>query len=238
MTNEVPTVASFYATDRGMVAARILGERLGVLWPAPSLKGQSLLGFGYAAPYLPLWTSTTSRCVHLMPRQIGSLRWPAGEPSLSCTADEDSLPFADLSFDRVLLIHGLEIAGHASRVLREVWRVLKDDGRLMVVTPNRRGLWAHAEMTPFGHGEPYSSGQIGRSLAHSLFRVLRRDAALYLPPAESSMILRSAAIWEALGRTMFPHFAGLVLSEAVKEVYAPLPLGAVQRRRVLVAEAA
>ena len=144
--------------------------------------GQSVLGIGYAAPYLRLWREQAARCIALTPAQIGAARWPAGAPNLSCTAEEDALPFADLTFDRVLLVHGLEAAENARRLLREIWRVLKDDGRLLVVAPNRSGMWAYGESTPFGHGQPYSPGQIGRLLAASLFRVERRDTALYLPP--------------------------------------------------------
>ena len=139
---------------------------------------------GYAAPYLRLWREQAARCIALTPAQIGAARWPVGAPNLSCTAEEDALPFPDLTFDRILLVHGLEAAENARRLLREVWRVLKDDGRLLVVAPNRRGMWAYVESTPFGQGQPYSPGQIGRLLADSLFRVERRDTALYLPPTQ------------------------------------------------------
>ena len=79
-------------------------------------------------------------------------------PNLCCAGQEDALPFPDLCFDRILLMHGLEVAENARRLLREVWRVLKDDGLLLVVAPNRRGLWAHVESTPFGRGSPIRPG--------------------------------------------------------------------------------
>lgn len=238
MMMERLAVADFYATPRGAVAALLLRERLATLWPAASLTGQSLLGYGYAAPYLRLWRDTATRCVSLTPARIGAARWPVGGLNLSCTAEEDALPFADLSFDRILLVHGLEAADHARRLLRELWRVLKDDGTLLVVTPNRRGLWAHLESTPFGQGEPYSPGQIGRILADSLFRVERRETALFMPPIEARVVLRSARVWEQAGRRLLPQFAGLTLSEAVKDVYAALPGEAVARRRLRLVEAA
>ena len=134
-----------------------------------------MLGIGFTAPYLRLWREQATRCIALTPAQMGATRWPIGAPSLSCTAEEDALPFPDLTFDRVLLVHGLEAAESARRMLRETWRVLKDDGRLLVVAPNRTGMWAYWESTPFGHGQPYSFGQIGRLLAAALFRVERRD---------------------------------------------------------------
>ena len=218
------------------MVARLLRERLALLWP--SLAGQSVLGIGYTSPYLRLWREQAQRCIALVPAQVTASRWPLGSASLTCSAEEDALPFPGLCFDRILLVHGLEAAEHRRRMLREVWRVLRDDGRLLVVTPNRRGLWAHVESTPFGQGQPFSPGQIGRLLAAGLFRVERRDTALYMPPADLRLILRGAPVWERTGRWLAPRFAGLTLTEAVKDVYAAVPLAAPQRRRVVVAEAA
>ncbi len=234
MAADVHEAAQFYGTARGAVAARLLRQRLGLLWP--SLAGQSVLGIGYTAPYLRAWRETAARCIALTPAQLGVARWPAGAPNLSCTADEDALPFADLSFDRILLVHGLEAAENAPRMLREVWRVLKDDGSLLVVAPNRRGLWAHLESTPFGNGRPYSAGQIGKLLAASLFRVERRDTALFVPPTRLRLVLRSAGLVERGGRRALSGLAGVTITEAVKDVYAAMPIQAVPRRRLVLAE--
>ena len=235
MAGDVHAAAEFYATRRGAVAARLLRERLALLWPG--LRGENVLGLGYAAPYLRLWREEAARVVALTPAQMGAARWPAGSAGLSCTAEEDALPFPDLLFDRVLLVHGLEAAENARRLLREVWRVLKDDGRLLVVAPNRRGLWAHIESTPFGQGQPYSPGQIGRLLAASMFRVERRDTALYLPPTSLRLVLRSARLWERGGRRLVPRLAGVTITEAVKDVYAAVPVKAAPRRRLVLADA-
>ncbi len=153
-------------------------------------------------------------------------------------AEEDSLPFNDLTFDRILLVHGLEMAENARRLMREVWRVLKDDGRLLIVAPNRSGMWAYWDSTPFGHGLPYSSGQLSRLLAGALFRVERRDACLWMPPSPMRLLLRSAPVFEQTGRRLMPGLAGVTLTEAVKDVYAAMPIEAVARRRLVLAEAA
>ena len=236
MAADAHAAAEFYATTRGAVAARLLRERLALIWP--NLAGQSVLGFGYTTPYLRHWREHTARCIAATPAQIGAARWPAGQPNLSCTVEEDYLPFPDLSFDRILLVHGLEAAEHARRMLREVWRVLKDDGRLLIVAPNRRGMWAHLESTPFGQGQPYSAGQVGRLLASSLFRVERRDSALFVPPTNLRLVLRSARLAETVGRRVMPTFGGVTITEAVKDVYAGLPLQPAPRRRLVLAEAA
>ena len=236
MTADAHLVAEFYASARGAVTARIVRERVARIWP--SARGEAVLGLGYSMPYLRLWTDEAARCVALTPAQMGAARWPSHVANLSCVAEEDALPFADLSFDRILLVHGLEIAENARRLLREAWRVLKDDGRLLIVTPNRSGIWAYFDGTPFGHGQPYSSGQLGRLLAAGLFRVEQRDACLWMPPSNVRLLLRSAPLWERAGRKMMPGLAGVTLTEAVKDVYAAMPLRAVPRRRLVLAEAA
>jgi SAM-dependent methyltransferase len=236
MAADAHAAADFYGTTRGVVAARLLRERLRGLWP--DLHNQSVLGIGFAAPYLRLWLPQGARCVGVTPAQMGATRWPLGEPCLSCTAEEDALPFPDATFDRVLLVHGLEAAENARRMLRETWRVLKDDGRLLVVAPNRTGLWAYVEQTPFGHGQPYSFGQLGRLLAASLYRVEHRDTVLWLPPVGPRLMLRSADLFERAGRRLMPGMAGVIISEAVKDVYAAMPLKPVPRRRLVLAEAA
>ncbi len=236
MAADTHAAADFYGTTRGAVAARLLRERLLAMWP--DLRGQSVLGIGFAAPYLRLWRAQADRCIALTPAQMGATRWPLGEPCLSCTSEEDALPFPDMVFDRVILVHGLEAAENARRLLRETWRVLKDDGRLLVVAPNRAGLWAYVEHTPFGHGQPYSFGQLGRLLAASLYRVEQRDTVLWLPPVGPWLMLRSADLFERAGRRLMPGMAGVILSEAVKDVYAAMPLKPVPRRRLVLAEAA
>ncbi len=236
MVLDTQMAQAFYATPRGGVAALLLRERLAEFWPHTA--GQSVLGLGYAAPYLRLWRDQARHCVALTPAQIGLAAWPPGGPGLSCTADEDALPFADVSFDRVLMVHALESAEHARRMMREVWRVLRDDGRLLVVAPNRSGMWAHVENSPFGQGQPYSPGQIGRLLESSLFRVERRDTALYVPPLDWRMVLRGARLWERTGRRLLPQFAGVTLSEARKDMFAGMPLNRRAVRRLVLAEAA
>lgn len=234
MAAETKTAAEFYATGHGAVALRLVRERLTRCWP--DVSGLTILGLGHAGPYLRAWRDGAARCLSANPGMISA--WPGSGRSLCCAVRSDSLPFSDLSLDRVLMVHGLEHAENDRRMLREVWRVLKDDGRLLVVVPNRVGLWAHVERTPFGQGQPYSPAQIGQLLKTSLFRVERRDGALYVPPSDHRLVLRSARLFERAGRRLVPQLAGLTITEAVKDVYAAIPLAVPARRRLVMSEAA
>ena len=236
MAADAHAAADFYGTLWGVVARDLVRERLALLWP--DVAGQSILGLGFAPPYLRPWRAQAAYCVAATPAQVGAARWPVGSLNLTCTVEEDALPFPDFTFDRILLVHGLEAADNARRLLREVWRVLRDDGHLLVVAPNRVGLWAHVEATPFGHGQPFSPGQIGRLLAACMFHVERRDSALYLPPVSARIVLRGARLWERAGRRVAPRFAGVTITEAVKDLYGAVPARGAARRRTVLSEAA
>jgi SAM-dependent methyltransferase len=227
-TDEHGSAAAFYETTLGVMAAELVRARLGRLWP--TLDGLSVLGLGYPAPFLSLWAAQAYRCINATTSHHAP-------PRESCAIDALRLPFPDLVFDRVLVIHGVEPVGQDARLLREIWRVLKDDGRILVVAPNRTGLWAHADRTPFGQGQPYSRGQLNRLLASGMFRAERQDTALFVPPA-SSWLLRTAPLWESVGHALAPHLAGVTITEAVKDTYAAMPLVAPARRRVVLSEAA
>jgi SAM-dependent methyltransferase len=133
----------------------------------------------------------------------------------------------------VLLVHALETTDQAGPMLKEIWRVLAGGGRLLVIAPNRRGIWARLDRTPFGSGRPYTMSQLSRLLRDEQFTPVGSNTALFIPPARKRMILRSAAAWERIGKRWFPTFAGVVLVEATKQIYAkPAPVRAPRRRLV------
>lgn len=232
MAIDARDAAEFYASALGRLTAGLLRQKLLGLWP--DCAHMDILGLGYTAPYLQLWREQARRSIAVSPQQMGTAPWPLGRPSQACSAEEDALPFADMSFDRILLVHGLEQADNARRTLREVWRLLKDDGRVIIVAPNRRGVWAYGENTPFGHGQPYSEGQLGRTLTSLFFQVEKQEPALFAPPLNWRLNLRAFHLWERAGSTLAPQLAGLTIAEATKDLHGVVPLRRTVRRRVLV----
>jgi len=231
--HEVEELRRFYGSPLGVVAARTLRARLAALWPI--VPGLSLLGLGYPMPYLSLWRDGADRTAGCTYASMGAIRWPRRRPGLVTVAEEHGLPFPDLLFDRVLMIHAIEHAENARRALREAWRVLKDDGHLLIVAPSRTGFWAYSEATPFGHGRPYSAGQLEQLLRSAMFRLLRREVALFCPPLGWRAVLRGAGAWERVGRSIAPRLGGVVIVEAAKDMYAAIPASeAAPARRVVV----
>ena len=118
--------------------------------------------------------------------------------------------------------------------MREIWRVLSGSGRLIIVAPNRRGLWARFERTPFGQGRPYSTGQLSRLLRETMFTPVQSYPSLFVPPFNSRMMMSSAPAFENIGSRWFPTFSGTVIFEATKQIYAgQIEQPAGRRRRYL-----
>ncbi len=231
------SAAGFYTTPRGQIAAGILGRAIRGHWP--DLRGFDVLGVGYPVPLLQLAKAEAApyRCLAAVTAQHALTDLSPMQGAV-CAAHAEHLPFPDLAFDRILLVHGVEPSGSPERLLREAWRLLRDDGRLLVVAANRTGLWAHAESTPFGQGQPYSQGQVDRLLVRSMFRPERHSRALFVPPANWRFLLRTHALWEHAGRALLPQLAGVLLTEAVKDAYAAVPVLEPAWRRVILPEAA
>lgn len=238
MHDALSALESFYSTPRGATAKALVRAALRRRWP--SLAGLSVLGLGYVTPYLPLWLDHAARAVALMPADQGARAWPSDARSLVALGEETALPFADRSFDRVLMVHALEASEHRARAMREVWRVLADGGRLLLVVPNRRGMWAHLEGTPFGHGRPYSAGQLRRLAQAHMFSPGPESELLFVPPVPWRPVLRTARAWDAVGRAICPGLAGLLVLEAEKSVFAPMAVAGLSpaRRTVSASETA
>ena len=223
----------FYTCPLGLVVRRLLGGRVRARFS--ELKGLSVFGLGFTTPYLAAFRGEAAPLGALMPAELGAIPWPEQGRSLSVLVDETELPLDDESADRLLLVHMLEWSEKSRALLRELWRVLKPNGRLLVVVPNRRGLWARVDTTPFGYGSPFSRTQLAKLLKEALFSPEEWEYALYMPPFNWRILLKWPLFWERLGLVLWPTFSGVILVEATKQVYAAVPARATRqvRRRIV-----
>jgi SAM-dependent methyltransferase len=180
----------------------------------------TVMGLGYAAPYLGSFRGEALRLGALMPAGQGALVWPSNGPTHSVMVEDDTLPLPDGVVDRLLAVHCLETTESARPLLREIWRVLAPEGRLLLIVPNRRSMWARTDRTPFGHGRPYSRAQLQKLLSDAMFTPLDWTTALHVPPIDRPIVARWAGGFERLGSRLSPGFAGVLMVEARKELHA------------------
>jgi len=222
MRRDVLELRQFYASDLGRAVRLMVERKLLEAWD--DAHGLDLLAVGYATPFVGPFRASARRVVAAMPAQQGVEVWPADGRNLAALTPENSLPFTNALFDRILVVHGLEESDDPVGFLREVWRVLAPSGRAIVTVAARNGLWANTEQTPFGHGRPYSRSQLGELLRQAELEPSGWTRALYVPPV--GWMARWAEGFEQVGSRLWPGFAGLLLMEAVKQTFAVKPKGA------------
>lgn len=222
----------YYRTQLGRAAQKAVRDQVLRLWPAEQTRGETVAGFGFAVPLLRPYLDTAARVIGLMPGQQGVMPWPAGESNVSVLCAETLWPLQAGQVDRLVLMHGLETSDHAMALLQECARVLSSGGRAIFVVPNRTGLWARRDATPFGFGRPYTLPQLEAQAKHAGFTIERHVTALYTPPSSKRAWLKASAWLERTGaRLPFVAAGGVILLEVSKQTYAPSRPGLAARVR-------
>ena len=208
----------YYATGLGRIVQRAVRERLRALWP--DVRGETVVGFGFSAPFLRPFLEEAARVVCLMPAQQGVCHWPAEGPNLAALAEETRWPLPGGFADRIVMAHGLETCERPAALLEELWRVLAPGGKAVFLVPNRTGVWARSDVTPFGYGRPYSGGQLEKTLARYKLSVDRHEGVLYMPPSQRRFWLKLAPALERTGQAVdAQRLAGIAMVEVTKLVY-------------------
>lgn len=217
---DVVEIRDFYASRLGEVVRRHIAKRLRQSWP--NLKGLAMAGVGYANPYMRAFFNDGAVAGCFYPAGQGGVIWPAEGARRAALIDEGMFPLRDGCFDRILEVHGLEFFADSAGHLEELWRIMRPEGRLLLVVPNRSGLWAQVDTTPFGHGQPFSRGQLQDLLVQCRFRPLRIEPLIHFAPFETPLRLKANMAIERVGAKVWPRFSGMLLVEAIKEVAQPV----------------
>lgn len=211
----------YYATPQGQGVMQLLLNRFGAWWPRSVLQGNTLIGSGYALPYLDACEGPRGKYAILSGR-MGAMTWPSANAQRCALADHGHWPLPAANIDTVLMIHELEYAQDPSAVLDEAWRALKPEGRLLLIVPNRTGFWARAEKTPFGHGRPFTSAQLHELLRDHNFALERMTGALLAPPFRNTTLTQKLSPLIEKLAPVCAALCGVHVVEASKRLYSPI----------------
>jgi SAM-dependent methyltransferase len=232
MHSDIVDLRSFYASTLGRLAEHSITMALSSVWA--SVPNERLVGLGYTLPWLERFGADAERVFAFMPAAQGAVVWPATGPTSTALVFEEDLPLVDASVDRMLLVHSLEHTENPRETLNEIWRVLSPAGHVVIVVPNRRGMWARFEHTPFGTGRPYSRGQLAELLREANFTPAAWSDGLHFPPSPRRFMMRFHNMLERGGRRFWPIFSGVLVVAAQKRLYQGVPAAQRASRRVFV----
>ena len=224
MSVDILDLAAFYATPLGRYVQQRLTQTMYDMWPAPdAAHEETLIGYGFGTPlFSGLWPHADWQ--FLMPAQMGVMVEHDELSGHVAMAQESQLPLRDASVNRLIGVHGVEVARDVESLLSEFWRVLVPEGRILLVVPNRGGFWAGGDATPFGFGRPYSRGQLRQTLSQAGFDLIHFRPALMMPPFLPVRVLNSLSGLERMNRFIVPQLNGVWVVEAVKRVPAPVKM--------------
>lgn len=155
-----------------------------------------------------------------MPLRFSAGNQPGNAVRLTCT----ELPFDSDSMDLVLIPHVLEFSENPHQVLREVARVLRPEGSLVISGFNPRSLWGLHRTLGRHEGYPWQGRFIALPrmkdwLALLGFEVAGGRFAAYAPPFQSDKWLDRFAFMEKAGDRWWAVSGGVYFLHAVKRVH-------------------
>lgn len=217
MTPNIKQLVEFYKTPLGRVARALLLKKIKKL--TADVSDKRVLGIGYATPYLRFTLEPAELVLSLMPPRQGIIQWPPEGKSISVLSDLLEMPLPDSSIDLIIAVHAFEHVSDSEELMRELWRIAAPNAELIVIVPRRSGLWAQIDNTPFGFGNPFSKPQLENLLQDHSFEILQWKNALYLPPSQSTLLLKSKRIFENVAPIFGASFAGAMCVKAKKKLF-------------------
>jgi SAM-dependent methyltransferase len=153
------------------------------------------------------------------------LRFTAGnQPSNTVRVCCDELPFDSGSLDLVVLPHVLEFAASPHQIIREVERVLRPEGNLIISGFNPFSLWGLRRAMGRKQGYPWRGRFIRLPrlkdwLALLGFEVAGGRFAAYAPPLNQAKWLERFAFMEKAGDRWWAVSGGVYFLHAIKRVH-------------------
>lgn len=157
--------------------------------------------------------------IYLMDRNIGATIFPSQNKNKVALIDLEQIPLDDQSISQITIVHCLEYASSPLKFMRELWRILAPEGTLRIISPNRRSIWSHLDMSPFGHGNPYSMSQLSTLAKESQFDIIKKERGLFTPPYQAwvpQLITQSQGY---LIKNFAPKLSGIIVMDLKKRVY-------------------
>ncbi len=215
----------FYRTGAGKMALKTICENLDVDFS--NNEGINMLGFGFTIPIIEKLASKPTLAINYCPvfgeSDVPVLSGLGQSARPDIIGDAQFFPFRDAEFQRIICLHAIEESDNPKQVLRELWRVLMPEGRLIMIVPNRRSVWARSDKTPFGHGRPFSRSQLMTLLGDAMFNVRSAKRILFTPPILCGSHNSISNGIETIGAKLMPTFGGLLYFELSKRQFIEPP---------------
>jgi SAM-dependent methyltransferase len=215
-------IEEFYQSPLGHFVSRALAQKISFYWP--NQKQGLFLGVGYPFPYILHFQEQPGHWSIFVENPKNSRSWKKMSliKGIPVFYQESLYSFSDNQFDRLFLIHSIEFTEEPLKFFREMWRILKPEGEMMIVFPHDYSLWSRQKGTPWASPHPYSLSQVLNFLEKTFFQLLQKEKGLFTPPFKSSRHLFFSPFFEKAGSWGLWPFSGVWMIRVKKQLYSPI----------------
>jgi len=219
--NFIANPVHWYNQPFGREIFKIADQRLSKV--LPKIYGNYLLQLGQE-PFPSLKTSPIPHQVIVAPTVT------ANKNKAFVTSSYTKLPFPSNSCDLVFLPHILEFQKQSKAVLKEAWRVLTEDGHLIILGFNPWSLCGIRRLlnpgihTPPWNGHFYSAETIRQWIYHLGGEVKSTDSFFFRPPIKQPSLLHTLTWMEKVSPWIYPYGGGVYLIVAQKRTIPLTPV--------------
>ena len=155
-----------------------------------------------------------------------------GRPVANC----ESLPLSSDSIDSIVLYHALDFTNHSHELLREVTRVLRPGGQMLIIGFNPVSFWGLWRLLKRKKSLPWEGRFLSMNRLNDWLKLLNlqttaEGTSLHFLPFGISRILSHADRFEKLGQKLKSPFGGSYYIQCVKQVVPITPIVSLSRRR-------
>lgn len=155
----------------------------------------------------------------------------------TCCFSYHQFPFQECSFDRILYYPAFPInLYHLNQILRSYWQILKDDGKILLLLPNKLKWWGIFNLFTFYQNQKnsFSVYQLKNILKEHMFQLVYYEKIIYFPTEIMNFFsIYGNKLFEFLGHFFIPFGGAYHLIEIRKELYAPIMLPSVSANKIL-----
>ncbi len=211
---EFKNLNSFYKNNLGKSVEKLLQQKINSY--IGNKNNKVIMGIGYTEKYLKHFQDNRCVTLSLIPSFIDNFY--CNKNNINVVCEEDHLPISNDSCDVFLLLHCLEHASSPWGLMAEINRILPSGGRIIVVVPNRVGLWARRSNNPFGSGRSYTKGQLKKLLNSTGFFELEIDYNIYYPPINNFFNNKLFSLCEKFLKYILRENSGVIIGMYEKRV--------------------
>ena len=187
-----------------------------------SLHGDCLLQLGGPDDHKLLTKSPILHKIHMAKSVDGD----SLQPDLCGTFDE--IPLSAKSVDVVIVYHSLELENAPDKMMAEVYRVLKGEGTVIMLSFHTYSLWGLQHLWkkqgPPWDGHFYSTFKLQQLLSHAGFIKEKHKTSYFRPCFSQKKTSQKFMFLEPFGQICWPFCGAVSILKAKKRLNSMTPL--------------